>query len=84
VRKDNPAMPMVIVTCPGIVSNGFAKTLKRPGGIYTGIDEVPPGVTAKRLRLLKTAAPDSYCVPKARLLHIFYELFPMSPAIGDL
>src|SRR5204863_1631651 len=57
VRKDNPAMPMVIATCPGLVSNGFAKSLKHPGGIYTGIDELPPGVTAKRLRLLKTAAP---------------------------
>lgn len=57
VRKDNPAMPMVIVTCPGMISNGFARTLKRPGGSYTGIDEIPPGVTAKRLRLLKTAAP---------------------------
>jgi putative ABC transport system substrate-binding protein len=57
VRKDNPSMPMVIVTCPGIVSNGFAKSLKRPFGIYTGIDELPPGVTAKRLKLLKTAAP---------------------------
>src|SRR5437762_3219435 len=57
VRKNNPAMPMVIATCPGMVSNGFAKTLKRPGGIYTGIDELPPGVTAKRLRLVKTAAP---------------------------
>ncbi|HEY3136382.1 MAG TPA: ABC transporter substrate-binding protein [Blastocatellia bacterium] len=57
VRKNNPAMPMVIATCPGMVSNGFAKTLKRPGGMYTGIDELPPGVTAKRLRLLKTAAP---------------------------
>jgi ABC-type uncharacterized transport system, periplasmic component len=41
VRKDNPAMPMVIATCPGMVSNGFAKSLKRPGGIYTGIDELP-------------------------------------------
>jgi len=57
VRKANPAMPMVIATCPGMVSNGFAKSLKHPGGIYTGIDELPPGVTAKRLRLLKTAAP---------------------------
>jgi len=57
VRKNNPAMPMVIATCPGMVSNGFAKSLKRPGGIYTGIDELPPGVTAKRLRLLQTAAP---------------------------
>ena len=57
VRKNNPNMPMVIATCPGMISNGFAKTLKRPGGIYTGMDELPPGVTAKRLRLLKTAAP---------------------------
>ena len=57
VRKANPAMPMVIATCPGMVSNGFAKSLKHPGGHYTGMDELPPGVTAKRLRLLKTVAP---------------------------
>ena len=57
VRNANPAMPMVIATCPGMVSNGFAKSLERPGGIYTGMDELPPGVTEKRLRLLKTAAP---------------------------
>ncbi len=57
VRRANPQMPMVIATCPGIVNNGFAKTMKRPGGICTGIDELPPGVTAKRLRLLKTIAP---------------------------
>lgn len=57
VRKANPNMPMVIATCPGMVSNGFAKSLKRPGGIYTGMDELPPGVTEKRLRLLKAAAP---------------------------
>jgi putative tryptophan/tyrosine transport system substrate-binding protein len=57
VRKNNPAMPMVIGTCPGMVSNGFAKSLKRPGGHYTGMDELPPGVTGKRLQLLKTAAP---------------------------
>lgn len=58
VRKNNPAMPMVIATCPGMVSNGFAKSLEHPGGHYTGMDELPPGVTAKRLRLLKTAAPN--------------------------
>ena len=57
VREANPRMPMVIGTCPGLVANGFAKTLEHPGGIYTGIDELPPGVTAKRLALLKTAAP---------------------------
>jgi putative ABC transport system substrate-binding protein len=56
-RAANPAMPMVIVTTPGFVNNGFAKTLERPGGNVTGIDELPPGVTAQRLDLLKTAAP---------------------------
>ena len=58
IRRAIPEMPMVIATCPGMISNGFAKTMKRPGGIYTGIDELPPGVTAKRLKLLKTVAPN--------------------------
>ena len=57
LRQANPKMPMVIMTCPGMVSNGFAKTMERPGGIYTGLDELPPGVTRKRLQLLKRAAP---------------------------
>ena len=58
VRKANPAMPMVIATCPGMVSNGFAQSLEHPGGIVTGMDELPPGLTARRLTLLKTAAPE--------------------------
>jgi putative ABC transport system substrate-binding protein len=57
VRAANPRMPMVIGTCPGMVANGFAQTMERPGGIYTGIDELPPGITAKRMALLKQAAP---------------------------
>ena len=57
MRQANPKMPMVIITCPGMVSNGFAQSLDRPGGIYTGMDELPPGVTRKRLQLLKRAAP---------------------------
>ena len=57
VRRANPAMAMVIVTCPGMVSNGFAASLERPGGNVTGMDELPPGLTAKRLTLLKSAAP---------------------------
>jgi putative ABC transport system substrate-binding protein len=56
-RKINLAIPMVIATCPGMISNGFARTLEHPGGNVTGIDELPPGVTARRLTLLKTAAP---------------------------
>src|SRR5579872_2616390 len=57
VRAANPAMPLVIVTGPGLVSNGFAKTIEHPDGNATGLDELPPGVTARRLELLKTAAP---------------------------
>jgi len=49
VRKANPAMQMVIATCPGMISNGFASSLEHPGGNSTGIEELPPGVTAKRL-----------------------------------
>jgi putative tryptophan/tyrosine transport system substrate-binding protein len=59
MRQANPAMPMVIATCPGMITNGFAETLEQPDGIVTGMDELPPGVTAKRLQLLKLAAPDS-------------------------
>jgi putative ABC transport system substrate-binding protein len=57
VCKADPTMPMVIATCPGMVSNGFAESLEHPGGNATGADELPPGVTAKRLTLLKTAVP---------------------------
>ena len=57
MRQANAKMPMVIITCPGMVSNGFAQSLERPGGIYTGMDELPPGVTRKRLQFLKRAAP---------------------------
>lgn len=57
VREINPKMPMVIATCPGIVSNGFAQSMQHPGGIYTGIDEMPEGITAKRLHLLHAVAP---------------------------
>jgi putative ABC transport system substrate-binding protein len=57
IRQAIPAMPMVLSTCPGMVSNGFAKSLEHPGGNTTGIDELPPGVTAKRLTLLKTVVP---------------------------
>jgi putative ABC transport system substrate-binding protein len=58
VRQAAPDMRMVIATCAGMVSNGFAKGVDHPGGTATGIDELPPGLTAKRLSLLKIAAPD--------------------------
>src|SRR5882757_3187700 len=41
-----------------MISNGFAQSLEHPGGNVTGMDELPPHVTARRLTLLKTAAPE--------------------------
>jgi putative tryptophan/tyrosine transport system substrate-binding protein len=57
VRAANPNMPMVVGTAAGLVENGFAESLERPGGNVTGMDELPPGLTGTRLRLLKQAAP---------------------------
>jgi putative tryptophan/tyrosine transport system substrate-binding protein len=57
VRAANPDMRMVVGTAAGLVTNGFAQSLERPGGNVTGMDELPPGLTGNRLRLLKSAAP---------------------------
>jgi putative tryptophan/tyrosine transport system substrate-binding protein len=57
VRAANPDMRMVVGTAAGLVTNGFAQSLGRPGGNVTGMDELPPGLTGHRLRLLKSAAP---------------------------
>ena len=56
VRQRNPTMPMVIGTGPNLVGNGFANSLERPGRNVTGMDELPPGLTGRRLALLKSAA----------------------------
>lgn len=58
VRRAAPLVPMVIGTAAGLVSNGFARSLERPGRNVTGMEELVPGLTAKRLTLLKSAAPD--------------------------
>lgn len=57
VRRVAPSMPMVVATAAGLVTNGFAASFERPGGNVTGMDELPPGLTTRRLRLLKRAAP---------------------------
>ena len=57
VRAANPNVPMVIGTGAGLVCNGFGRTMERPGGNATGMDELPAGLTARRLELLTLAAP---------------------------
>jgi putative tryptophan/tyrosine transport system substrate-binding protein len=44
-QKANPSMPLVIVTTPGIISNGFAKSIERPGGSATSRQVSPPPVS---------------------------------------
>lgn len=56
-RALNSKTPMVIGTGPNLVGNGFAKSLRHPGGNVTGMDELPAGLTGRRLSLLKAAAP---------------------------
>lgn len=57
VRAANPNMPMVIGTGAGLVCNGFGKSIERPGGNVTGMEELPPGLTGKRMEYLCAAAP---------------------------
>lgn len=57
VRAANPAMPMVIGTGAGLVCNGFGKSMERPGGNTTGMEELVPRLTGTRMELLRMAAP---------------------------
>lgn len=57
LREAGATVPTVVGTAPGIVLNGFAATAERPGGHVTGMDELPPGLTARRLEWLKAFAP---------------------------
>lgn len=57
LREAGATTPTVVGTAPGIVANGFAASAERPGGNVTGMDELPPGLTARRLEWLKTFAP---------------------------
>jgi putative tryptophan/tyrosine transport system substrate-binding protein len=57
LKRLGTSTPVVVATAPGFVANGLARSLERPGANFTGIDELPPGLTARRLRILATAAP---------------------------
>ncbi|WP_084807490.1 ABC transporter substrate-binding protein [Bradyrhizobium sp. NAS80.1] len=45
-------IPIVVAAAGDFVGNGLAASMERPGGTITGIDEVVPGLSAKRLELL--------------------------------
>jgi len=56
IHKEAPTMP-IVVRGPDIVGAGLAESVSRPGGVATGIEELDPGESERRLRLLKQAVP---------------------------
>jgi putative ABC transport system substrate-binding protein len=56
IHKANPTMP-IVVRGPDIIGAGLASSATRPGGVTTGIDELAPGISDKRVRMLKQAIP---------------------------
>ena len=57
IHKANPTMPIVVGRGPDIVGAGLARSLERPGGLATGIEELNAGNIDKSLRILREAAP---------------------------
>jgi putative ABC transport system substrate-binding protein len=56
-KKVTASIPIVVAAAGDFVGNGLAASLQRPGGNITGVDEVVPGLSAKRLELLNEAVP---------------------------
>jgi len=52
-----PTIPTVMTLVPDPVTEGFVKTLARPGGYVTGMTNLISGLSQKYLELLKEAVP---------------------------
>jgi putative ABC transport system substrate-binding protein len=67
-------IPIVMVTLGDPVGTGLVHSLARPGGNVTGVTSMSPGLSAKRLELLKAAAPRI-----SRVLVLAYPVDPIAP-----
>jgi putative ABC transport system substrate-binding protein len=56
-RQVTQTVPIVMVTSSDAVASGLISTLARPGGNITGSTLLNPEINAKRLELIKEAAP---------------------------
>jgi ABC-type uncharacterized transport system substrate-binding protein len=57
-RQATTTIPIVVAACnDDLVATGLIASLARPGGNITGLSELTPELGAKRLELLKGAAP---------------------------
>ncbi len=56
-KRATTALPIVMVGVGDPVGTGFAASLARPGGNITGLSDLNPDLSAKRLELLKEVLP---------------------------
>ena len=59
LKKATSTIPIVMSVVGDPVGAGFVQTLARPGGNVTGLSNLAEGLSAKRLELLKEAAPNT-------------------------
>lgn len=55
--KATRAIPIVMAVGGDLVGSGLVESLARPGGIITGLTQMAPELTGKRLELLKAIVP---------------------------
>ena len=73
-------VPIVMLTLGDPVGTGLVDSLARPGGNVTGVTTMAPGLSAKRLELLKAAAPRI-----SRVLVLAYVVDPIAaPQVEEL
>jgi putative ABC transport system substrate-binding protein len=56
-RKATSTIPIVFVTTANPVANGYVESLARPGGNLTGPSQLTPGLTGKRLEIIREIDP---------------------------
>jgi putative ABC transport system substrate-binding protein len=57
VKQQTETIPIVMANSTDPVGTGFVASLARPGGNVTGLSNLSPELSAKRLELLKEAVP---------------------------
>ena len=74
LKKATSTIPIVMVALGDPVGTGIVDSLARPGGNITGMSQMTSKLAAKRLQLLKEAAPGI-----SRVLALAYLIDPISP-----
>jgi putative ABC transport system substrate-binding protein len=57
LQKATKTIPVIITTSPDPIRDGFAASLARPGGNFTGLSSSNADAIAKHVELMKTAVP---------------------------